>query len=111
MAVRTGSLGGDAAAGSEAKRDQLQRHHERLREGWPVAARTGALGGDAAAGSETRRDQLQRRHERLREGGHKSTTCVLQRGRPLETYREEPHSHKSDNITLKRLLITGTAKV
>ena len=39
-AVRTGSLGQDAAAGSEAKREQLQRRHERVQEGWPVAART-----------------------------------------------------------------------
>ncbi len=33
----TGTLGGDAAAYSEARRDQLQRHNERLREGAPVA--------------------------------------------------------------------------
>ena len=81
----TGSLAGDVAAGSEARRDQLQRRHERLREGWPVAARTGTLGGDAAAGSEARRDQLQRRHERLRKGWpvgetHKSTTASSSAG-------------------------------
>ena len=29
-------LGGEVAAGSEARRDQLQRRHERLRQGWPV---------------------------------------------------------------------------
>ena len=89
VAARLGVVGGDSPVRAPRRRDNVQRHHQRLQERAAVTARLGTAAGDSPAEASGRCDHVQLHHQPCGKGEQwQSPLEVLEERHPLGLQRK-----------------------